>query len=317
MTYSVEIINLVIKSFIDKIKVVEIHKRYNISINTIYQWKKIYKDFIVTRTFLTHKLANTQIHKSNKIHYYSNQVTDYVNNNNGCTLNQIKENATNNQLSKSSICRLLKMNNISRKIIQNRIVCKNINKINQDRTEYSNNLNNSDFTNYISIDESSFCIDDVNRYGYSKKSCQIKKIIKHNHNKERYSLLAAISNTQIVAYVIFKGTLDASGYLNFITDNLDKFRDKVILQDNVRLHHSKKVKEYANENNINLKYIPAYTPEFNPIEQMFSQVKTHFRKLNHNNLIIDIEESLLIVRQEHLTNYYNNTLREVDKYRSI
>ena len=50
---------------------------------------------------------------------------------------------------------------------------------------------------------------------------------------------------------------------------------------------------------------------------MFAQIKTHFRKLDHNNLINDIEELLLIVKSDHLTNYYNNILKEVNKYKSI
>jgi transposase len=37
------------------------------------------------------------------------------------------------------------------------------------------------------------------------------------------------------------------------------------------------MKDYAAENNIKMEYIPAYTPEFNPIEQLFNQTKTEFR----------------------------------------
>ena len=94
-------------------------------------------------------------------------------------------------------------------------------------------------------------------------------MIKHKHNKERYSLLLAISKSEIISYKIYNGSLNAEGYKNFIDTNKNKFINKTIIQDNVRLHHSKIVKEYAGKNNINMKYIPAYTPEFNPIEQVF------------------------------------------------
>ena len=76
---------------------------------------------------------------------------------------------TNNNLSKSSVCRILKENNISRKRIQNKIVCKDINKIKEDRNKFSNNNDNNNFNQYISIDESSFCITDLQKYGYLKK----------------------------------------------------------------------------------------------------------------------------------------------------
>ena len=78
----------------------------------------------------------------------------------------------------------LKENNISHKRIQNRIVCKDINKIKEDRNNFSNNNDNNNFNEYISIDESSFCITDLQKYGYSKKGQEIKRIIKHKHNKD-------------------------------------------------------------------------------------------------------------------------------------
>ena len=46
-------------------------------------------------------------------------------------------------------------------------------------------------------------------------------------------------------------------------------KNKTLLQDNVRFHHSKIVKQYAAENNIGMNYIPAYSPIFNPIEISF------------------------------------------------
>ena len=150
--------------------------------------------------------------------------------------------------------------------------------------------------------------------GYSKSNKEIKRVLKHKHNKERYSLLAAISKSEIVAFIIYNGSLDAEKYKKFIEDNKDKFINKTIIQDNVRLHHSKIVKEYANTNNIRMKYIPAYTPEFNPIEQVFNQIKNEFRKHNHTNIQADIETSLSVVSADNLNNYYNNTIKTINKH---
>ena len=49
---------------------------------------------------------------------------------------------------------------------------------------------------------------------------------------------------------------------------------------------------YCNKNKIILKYTPAYTPEFNPIELFFSNVKQHYKKLDHTDLINDINVSI-------------------------
>ena len=44
---------------------------------------------------------------------------------------------------------------------------------------------------------------------------------KHIKNKERYSLLAAISKEGIVRFSIYKDTIDGNKYRQFIEDNKD------------------------------------------------------------------------------------------------
>lgn len=315
MTYSVDIINLVISKLINKQKITKISETVNISITTINKWKYLYRDNIQNKIYIT-KNISTNIHGLNKKNKYIDTIKIYVNNNEGCSLEKIVKEATKNNLSNASVCRILKENNISRKRIQNRIVCKDVTKIKEDRIKFANN-NNGNFSEYISIDESSFCITDLQKYGYSKKGIEIKRIIKHKHNKERYSLLLAIKNTEIVAFKIYNSSLNAEGYKDFIDINKEKFINKTIIQDNVRLHHSKIVKEYTTKNNIKMEYIPAYTPEFNPIEQVFNQIKIEFRKYDHTNMIDDIEKSLLIIKSDQLNNYFNNTIKIINSYKTI
>lgn len=85
----------------------------------------------------------------------------------------------------------------------------------------------------------------------------------------------------------------------------------------MRLHHAKIVKNYIDNNNINFKFIVAYTPQLNPIEMMFSQVKNNFRKLEHEDIRNDIEESLNIVKSKHLTNYYEHTINYINELRTL
>lgn len=166
MTYSIEIKNIVINNLINKTKKTDICKLLNISMNTINSWEYQYQENINNKIFLNTTNLNKQKHGLNKINDYTTNIIDYVNNNEGCTLKNIRD-YIDNKLSYTSICRILKENNITRKKIQNRIVCKNIDKINEDRTNFANNSDNDNFSEYISIDESSFCVNDLQRYGYS------------------------------------------------------------------------------------------------------------------------------------------------------
>ena len=67
------------------------------------------------------------------------------------------------------------------------------------------------------------------------------------------------------------------------------------------------LKEYAAKENIHLKYNPAYTQEFNPIELMFNKCKIEFRKLDHNDIINDIKLSLKTITPDNCQKFYDHT----------
>ena len=76
------------------------------------------------------------------------------------------------------------------------------------------------------------------------------------------------------------------------------------------------VKKIIDENNITFKFLPAYTPEFNPIEEMINQVKNKFRYYDHSDIIIDIERSLLCVNSNNLNNYYDHIKQNILLYKN-
>ena len=83
-----------------------------------------------------------------------------------------------------------------------------------------------------------------------------------------------------------------------------------ILLDNARIHHSKYLKENVSDN-INFIYNIPYTPEFNPIEQMFSKLKYLLRKSNltNNNIIKKIDLSLDKINSNDLNGYFRNSFK--------
>lgn len=52
----------------------------------------------------------------------------------------------------------------------------------------------------------------------------------------------------------------------------------IIFTDNASWHKTKIVKEYCEENNIELWFTPPYAPEFNPIERVWSFMKSIVKK---------------------------------------
>lgn len=54
--------------------------------------------------------------------------------------------------------------------------------------------------------------------------------------------------------------------------------------DNMRTHHSKAVREVIEELKINVIFLPPYSPDFNPIEKMWSKIKSVLCKLKIRDL---------------------------------
>ena len=315
MTYNIDVINLFINKFINKYSLNDISEHLNVSLQTLKRWIFKYSSNILNKTLIkeTDFLKNKKIHGSNKKDKYKNIIISYVYKNEGCSLDNIYKHI-NKEISKSSICRILKENNITRKRCNIRVVCKDLNKINDLRVEFSKKINNKDFLDYEFIDETSFCINDIINYGYSEKGKEVLKITKHSKNKERLTLLSSISKDTI-KYRIIKGSVNSDVYLKFISDNKDLYKNRSIVQDNARCHHANKVKEYCLKNNINMIYNPPYTPEFNPIELIFNKLKIEFKKLNHNNMYNEIIYCLKKIYHEDVVKSINHSLQIINKYK--
>ena len=111
-----------------------------------------------------------------------------------------------------------------------------------------------------------------------------------------------ISNKQIISHKVYAKNIDKSIYKQFINTFIHKFKDYYLLMDNVSFHKSKEIVDLVNEHN-NILYIPPYSPQFNPIEELFSQLKNYIRK---GNSLID---SIKKVNSNHLGGYYTHMKR--------
>ena len=127
---------------------------------------------------------------------------------------------------------------------------------------------------FVSLDETSFGRNGAVTRGYSKKGKPL--FVKSKPSRmTTTSVLSAVSRDGPVHWSKRIGSFDKNSFL----DTLKSFsfaRDTVILLDNVAFHHTKLVKQYAQEQGLHLLYVPAYSPWFNPIEGVFSVVKRHF-----------------------------------------
>ena len=98
----------------------------------------------------------------------------------------------------------------------------------------------------------------------------------HQFAKQSIAVLAAVSSERGVDLVsLFKDSVNITKFKMYLQDLRDKyiFDDICLYMDNLSVHRSKVVKERMDELGFAYIYSPAYSPEFNPIESVFSIAK--------------------------------------------
>jgi transposase len=106
---------------------------------------------------------------------------------------------------------------------------------------------------------------------------------KSETKKQQYSvsLIAAISQEQVVASQIIEGGVDSTIFENFVyqtlrsirTDPRNSSRAVVLLMDNAVIHRHSSVLQTCRKMKVNVLFNAEYSPWLNPIEQLFGLVK--------------------------------------------
>jgi transposase len=90
------------------------------------------------------------------------------------------------------------------------------------------------------------------------------------------SLISAINNQGKIQWMALSKALDAELFIDFLKRLIKHRKRKIFLiVDNLRVHHSKLVKEWLEEHKarIELFYLPSYSPELNPDEYLNNTLK--------------------------------------------
>ena len=173
--------------------------------------------------------------------------------------------------SKTSIYEILKYMDLTRKRVKRKVINKKLN-MNELKKIFKQKVKSINKNNIISIDEMSIDTNLLPLYGWNHKGKKLE--LKTTINKKRYTVICGISNNRIIHYDIIKNSANAMDFKNFIINVINKSPDiKYLLVDNARIHHSKIVKDYINTTEKELLFNVPYTPEYNPIEHLFSKVK--------------------------------------------
>lgn len=91
----------------------------------------------------------------------------------------------------------------------------------------------------------------------------------------------------------FEGTLDGRVFLSFVQHFLLPFLDasKVVILDNASAHDNKQALELMEQTGAKILFLPPYSPQMNPIELAWSQIK-HFLKKSIPRTLEELYEAM-------------------------
>lgn len=132
--------------------------------------------------------------------------------------------------------------------------------------------------NTICVDETTFQVNMSPRTGYTEKGYRLyRQHVLHRVNKR--VCVCAISPVSGVFSKLYDRNVNGNIFAQFISDLPFPNGTNIIL-DNASIHKTQTVVAAAERKGFQLKFIPPYSPDYNPIENVFGIVKASFRKWN-------------------------------------
>ncbi|WP_156467839.1 MULTISPECIES: IS630 family transposase [unclassified Methylobacterium] len=159
----------------------------------------------------------------------------------------------------------------------------------------------------VFLDETAATTKMARRYGRAPRGERCRIAVPHGHYKTT-TITAALRATGLIARTVFDGATNGMRFRAYVTDTLApvlKPGDTVIL-DNLNAHKVAGVREAIEAVGARVLYLPPYSPEFNPIEQVFAKVKALLRTAaarTADDLTIAIREAFSAFRPNECRNY--------------
>jgi transposase len=165
--------------------------------------------------------------------------------------------------------------------------------------------------NLVFIDETGAKTNLTRLYGRAPRGQRLVAPVPHGHWMTT-TFVAALRHDEITAPCVFDGPMDGASFLIYVEHFLAPTlrRGDVVVMDNLASHKVAGVKETIEGAGATLRYLPAYSPDLNPIEQAFAKLKAALRKAaarTFDALVEAIAQALADFTPQECANYIANS----------
>jgi transposase len=147
--------------------------------------------------------------------------------------------------------------------------------------------------------------------GWARRGRRLTAKVPHGRWKTT-TFLAALRHDRIEAPCVIDGPIDGESFRAYVEQILVPCLkpNEVVVMDNLGSHKGKAVRELIRAAGAKRLLLPKYSPDLNPIEQVFAKLKHLLRKISPRNptaLSDTIAQSLHAFTPQECANYFKNS----------
>ncbi|MGI4734664.1 MAG: IS630 family transposase [Janthinobacterium lividum] len=137
----------------------------------------------------------------------------------------------------------------------------------------------SDVSHFHFLDETGLRLDYSRRYARARGSRRVGQGVPLTRGRS-LTLIGVLSMRGLQAVQVLEGALTQRSFALYIGHSLGPRlrRGEVLVLDNLRVHHLRGLREWLAERGVDVLFLPPYSPDFTPVEQAWSKLKTALRQ---------------------------------------
>ena len=122
-------------------------------------------------------------------------------------------------------------------------------------------------------------------HGWAPRGQRLVASVPHGERKT-LTFLAGLRHDRIVAPCVIDGPIDRVTFLAWLEQFLIPTlrADDIVVLDNLSSHKGREINRAIRRSGAHLLFLPQYSPDLNPIEQVFAKLKTMLRKANARSI---------------------------------
>jgi transposase len=131
----------------------------------------------------------------------------------------------------------------------------------------------------VFIDETWASTNMARTHGRAPRGQRLRAAIPHGHWKTT-TVVAGLRQDGIVAPFVLDGPINRNAFETYVAKVLvpELRPGDIVMMDNLSSHKGPRVREMIEAAGATLRYLPRYSPDFNPIENAFAKLKALLRK---------------------------------------